>query len=187
MGEPEHISNLPVGGAGPSSDVVERLMPAVYDELRRVAASMLRGRKSLTIQPTALVHEAFMKLVAQRVGLVSEQSQLRALVALAMRRILIDHVRGRRTLKRGGERRAVSVDASLIAGPGVCNAESLDEALTRLEQEHPRIARLVIYRFFGDLSVVEAAERLGVSVSTAETDWRFGRAWLKRALREAWE
>lgn len=175
---------------GPNADQsanedVQRLMPIVYQELRRVAAAMLRGSGPLTIQPTALVHEAFMKLSGEHSSSLVEHEQVRALAALAMRRILIDHVRARRAHKRGSGQRAVSIDVSLLAARDHCDAEALDEALATLESEHPRVAQLVIYRFFGGLSVESAADRLGVSVSTAETDWRFARAWLKRRMAEA--
>lgn len=183
MDHPENNPNIEPT-RDPQEDV-SRLMPVVYEELRRVAASMLQSTGPLTIQPTALVHEAFMKLAGERSSTLAEHAQVRALAALAMRRILIDHVRQRRALKRGSGQRAVSLDVSLIAARGPCDAEALDEALATLETEHPRVANLVIYRFFGGLSVESAAERLGVSVSTAETDWRFARAWLKHRMSES--
>jgi RNA polymerase sigma-70 factor, ECF subfamily len=185
MANPESNPNFTADERQGTDDHAASLMPAVYAELRRVAASMLKREGPLTIQPTALVHEAFMRLAGDRSSGQAEESQFRALAALAMRRILVDHVRQRRAQKRGSGRRAVSIDVSLIAAQGSCDAGALDEALSVLEAEHPRIASLVIYRFFGGLSVDAAAQRLGVSVSTAETDWRFARAWLKRRMSES--
>lgn len=184
MANPESNPNKAIHEHRGANDQAASLMPAVYAELRRVAASMLQREGPMTIQPTALVHEAFMKLAGDRSSGQAEEAQFRALAAMAMRRILVDHVRQRRAQKRGSGRRAVSIDVSLIAAQGACDAGALDEALSVLEAEHPRIASLVIYRFFGGLSVDEAAQRLGVSVSTAETDWRFARAWLKRRMSE---
>ncbi|MDX2116259.1 MAG: ECF-type sigma factor [Planctomycetota bacterium] len=181
--DPDQNPNSPPPPA--DSDVVARLMPLVYDELRRMAASLLRREGPLTIQPTALVHEAFMKLASETGSSPSDHVHIRALAAVAMRRILIDHVRARQRVKRGGNMRAVSLDVALLPAGQPCSAETLDEAIGLLESEHPRAAQLVIFRFFGGLSVGEAADRLGISTSTAESDWRFGRAWLRRHLSGA--
>lgn len=181
MSEERSISDL----AAAEHDEASRLIPIVYEELRRVAASMLRRRVPLTIQPTALVHEAFMRLAKERNGCWNDESHFRALAALAMRRILIDHVRARKSLKRGGNRRAITMDVSMIAAGETCDVTALDDVLAKLEREHPRIAKLVIYRFFGELSVEQAATRLSIPVSAAEVDWRFAKAWIKRHLTGA--
>jgi RNA polymerase sigma factor (TIGR02999 family) len=163
---------------------VARLVPMVYDELRRIAAAMLRGDRARTLQPTALVHEAFLNMGAPSAGWADE-GHFRAIASLAMRRVLADHVRGRHGQKRGGGRRPVSLDVDAL-GTGVRHsAADLHAVLEELEALKPRVARLVIYRFFGDLSVQQAAERLAISLSTAEADWRFARAWLTQRLRES--
>lgn len=166
-----------------SDDEVSRLVPMVYDELRRIAAAMLRGKQFRTLQPTALVHEAFLNMNAPSAGWADE-GHFRAIASLAMRRVLADHVRGRNGQKRGGGKRPISLDVDAL-GTGVRhNAAELHAALEELEAFKPRVAQLVIYRFFGDLSVQQAAERLAISLSTAEADWRFARAWLTQRLRE---
>lgn len=184
--------------------LADRILPEVYDELRRLAAGILRGaggagparagggggvggaRAGVTLQPTLLVHEAWLKLGGSGVKWESE-GHFRAVAALAMRQVLADHARARRRLKRGGGRASVTLDTSMLGvdGPGSRTGPDLDRldvALEELERRSPRMARLVVYRFFGDLSVEDAARRLGVSVSTAEADWRFARAWLRRWL-----
>jgi len=164
-------------------DEAARLMPMVYDELRRIAAGMLRRSDSRTLQPTALVHEAFLNMGAPRDGWTDE-SHFRAIASLAMRRVLADHVRGRTAHKRGGGERPLSLDVNALGSGERHSAEGLHVALEELESSKPRVAKLVIFRFFGDLSVAQAAERLGISLSTAEADWRFARAWLTQRLRE---
>jgi RNA polymerase sigma factor (TIGR02999 family) len=147
---------------------------------------MLRARGSggpLTLQPTALVHEAFLKMAAQRTGCVDE-AHFRALASIAMRRVLADHMRARSSLKRGGGRRGGGLCLDTLGSGAACDAGALHEALEELEAMSPRVATLVIYRFFGDLSVAEAAARLGISESTAEADWRFARVWLQDRMRE---
>ncbi len=159
----------------------EAMLPVVYDELRRIAAGMLRQHGAMTIQPTALVHEAYLKLSSEHSSHWVDECHFRAVASIAMRRVLADHAKARRRLKRGGGRMPVTLHADL--GCGVeSDLTDVDEALDELEVSSPRVARLVIYRFFGDLSVAQAAERLGVSLSTAEADWRFARAWLKRRI-----
>jgi RNA polymerase sigma factor (TIGR02999 family) len=165
------------------AEAVDSLLPVVYDELRRIAAGLLRHRGPVSVQPTALVHEAFIRVAADCKGQFKDEAHFRAVASIAMRRVLADHVRGRSRLKRGGDRRAVSLDVNALGTGELHSAAELDAALEELEAASPRVARLVIYRFFGDLSVQQAAERLNVSLSTAETDWRFARAWLKRRLQ----
>ncbi len=138
----------------------------------------------MTLQPTALVHEAFLKMAAQKAGWADE-AHFRAIASIAMRRVLADHVRSRRAQKRGGAHRAVSFDVNSFGSTGSFSAAALDAALEELEASSPRVARLVVYRFFGDLNVQQAADRLDISLSTAESDWRFARAWLQQRLRES--
>lgn len=204
----DKVSEGADAGSGPAHGVpvaddaqVERLLPLVYHELRRIASSMLRAGPAMTIQPTALVHEAFLKLSREDSSSWNDESHFRAIASIAMRRILADHVRTRTRLKRGGDgggsggdgagssaEKAEAfrrIDLSLCADAvSLTSADPSDlhEALQDLEAASPRVAKLVIYRFFGDLDVHQAAERLGVSVSTAEADWRFAKAWLRRRL-----
>jgi len=161
----------------------------IYDELRRIAASMLRSRAQMSVQPTMLVHEAFLRVAADCKGEFNDEAHFRAIASLAMRRVLADHVRSRDRLKRGSGRlkrgsgrRALSLDVSALGTGELHGAAEVDAALEELKASSPRMAKLVVYRFFGDLSVQQAADRLNISLSTAEADWRFARAWLKRRL-----
>ncbi len=187
--EPRSDASSPEGQSQLDEGQAERLLPLVYHELRRIASSMLRTGPALTIQPTALVHEAFLKLSREDASYWNDESHFRAVASIAMRRILADHARTRGRLKRGGPAAgARRIDLTLCSDSlSLTHADPSDlhEALRDLEAASPRVARLVVYRFFGDLDVVQAAERLGVSVSTAEADWRFARAWLKRRLSDA--
>jgi RNA polymerase sigma factor (TIGR02999 family) len=176
--EPEN----PIPAPDDPDQAAARLVPIVYDELRRIAAGMLRKSGPMTLQPTALVHEAFLKVAAQQSGWADE-GHFRAIASIAMRRVLADHVRGRSGQKRGGGRQRISLDLNVLGTGEQHNAAELDAALEELESSSPRVARMVVFRFFGDLSVQQAAERLNVSVSTAEADWRFARAWFKQRLR----
>ncbi|HLP85701.1 MAG TPA: ECF-type sigma factor [Phycisphaerales bacterium] len=160
-----------------------QLMPLVYDELRRIATSLLSRKAGMTIQPTALVHEAYLKLSREHASQWNDESHFRAVASVAMRRVLADHVRSKNRIKRGGEveRLEMTLDQH-PDGEQPRDVELVHEALEELEAVAPRVARLVVYRFFGNLDVKQAADRLGVSLSTAEADWRFARAWLKHRL-----
>jgi RNA polymerase sigma factor (TIGR02999 family) len=163
----------------------ERLMPLVYDELRKIAAQMLaREEPGQTLQATALVHEAYLRLVGD--GPERHWDGHRhffAAAAEAMRRILIDRARNRRRQKRGGERRRVRIDldALLIDPPGD-DLLALDEALEALAREDPAGAELVRLRAFAGLTLGEAAEVLGIGRRTADRYWAYARAWLCDAL-----
>jgi RNA polymerase sigma factor (TIGR02999 family) len=152
------------------------LLPLVYNELRQLAAARLAGeRADHTLNPTALVHEAFLRLTGR--SFESRSHFLRA-AAEAMRRILVDHARSRAAQKRGGGNRRVPLDevGSWVESPD--QLLSLDEALARFAAEEPRKAELVVLRFFGGMTTPEAAQVLEVSVPTAERWWTFARAWL---------
>ncbi|MGE0480140.1 MAG: sigma-70 family RNA polymerase sigma factor [Phycisphaerae bacterium] len=168
------------GGAG-----AERLMPVVYDELRRLAASHLRRqRPGQTLQATALVHEAYLRLVDQTRVEWQSRAHFFAVAALAIRRIVIDQARARGSLKRGGNQARRGLDAALeiSADPPAVDLLALDEALDGFSREHPEKARVVELRYFGGLTVGETAEALGVTTRTVERYWEFARAWLFRAL-----
>lgn len=165
------------------------LFPRVYKELRRLAASYLRNeRSSATLQATALVNEAYLRLVDQTRVEWRGRTHFFAVAAQAMRRILVDHARARLREKRGGDlERVTFVEDVLQNGAneyGLEDLMALDEALTRLAELDPRQAQLVEQRFFGGLSVEEAAAELGISKRTAEGDWTHAKAWLSRQLSE---
>jgi RNA polymerase sigma factor (TIGR02999 family) len=164
---------------------MDRLFPLVYDELHRMARRALR-REHLdhTLGTTGLVHEAYLKLVDQtRVGW-RDRAHFFAVAALAMRRILVDYARRHRREKRGGGRRAVSLDESAISlDQRAENLMALDEALTRLGALSPRLGRVVECRFFGGLTEEEIAEALGVTTRTVKRDWAKARGWLYQELR----
>jgi RNA polymerase sigma-70 factor, ECF subfamily len=163
----------------------DRLLPLVYDEFRALARHYLaQERGNHTLQPTALVHEAYMKLVDQSRVDWQGRSHFFAVAAQAMRRILVDHARSRQREKRGGGRARVVLDEAVALSPQKDeDVIALDEALERLAALDPRQAKVVELRFFGGLSVEEVAHALGVSKRTVEGDWTFARAWLSRELR----
>lgn len=172
-----------------STEASERLFPLVYDELRRLAQSMLAGeRPGHTLQATALVHEAYMKLVGQRSVGWRGRADFMAVAAQAMRRILVDHARGRNREKRGGGAGRMSLDdAAAVYQERAMDLVALDEALTRLAAMDERKARLVELRFFGGMTMDEAAAMLEIPLRTAERDWTAARAWLRAALEERTE
>ncbi|MBX9583513.1 MAG: sigma-70 family RNA polymerase sigma factor [Gemmataceae bacterium] len=151
--------------------------PAVYDELRRLAAAHLAGeRPGHTLDATALVHEAYLRLAGHQ-SFESRSHFLRA-AAEAMRRILVDHARAKLAGKRGGGRRRVPLDEGVRWAESPDRLLDLDDALARLAADEPRKAELVVLRFFGGMTIPEAAAALGVSAPTAERWWAFARAWL---------
>ena len=163
------------------------LFPLIYGELRKVARRYLgRERQNHTLQPTALVHEAWMKLQNERGGEWQGRTHGLALAAQAMRRLLVDHGRHQKRQKRGGGMQNVALDdllqAATTSGVPVEDLLTLEAALTKLEAIDARAAQVVILRFFSGLSVPEVAEHLQVSSRTVEADWTHARAWLKREL-----
>jgi RNA polymerase sigma factor (TIGR02999 family) len=163
-----------------------KLIPVVYDELRRLAGSyMRRERVDHTLQATALVHEAYLKLVEQRSVDWQSRAHFFGVAAQLMRRILIDHARGHTRQKRGGEQKKVSLDEAFVFSERQADELlAVDDSLKRLEEIDPRQARVVELRFFGGLSVEEAAEVLGVSPKTVKRDWSVAKAWLYADLKE---
>lgn len=172
-------------------EALDRLMPLVYGELRRLAARSLQGeRKDHTLQPTALVHEAFLRLAGGAVPRWQDRVHFFAVAAQVMRRLLVDHARARRTDKRGGGVRPLPLTAALDVGsPEAGDPElllALDEALVELAVHDPRKARIVELRFFGGLTIEETAEVLEVATSTVILEARLARAWLfRRIVKEA--
>ena len=168
----------------PPEDGPDGILPIVYAELRRLAASYLsRERQGHTLQPTALVHEAYVRLIDQRQIDWNNRAQFIGLAAVMMRRILVNHARERIADKRGGGAEHVPLT---LAGEGIgapeVNLLDLHEALTDLTATDPRKGRIVELKFFGGLTTAEIAEHLGLSVATVERDWKFARAWLYRAM-----
>jgi RNA polymerase sigma factor (TIGR02999 family) len=159
------------------------LLPHVYDELRKLAAAKLASEKpGHTLDATALVHEVFLKLGGER-SFASRSEYLKA-AAQAMRRILVDHARARNAAKRGGGRRVELETDQLAVTPRDDGIEALDEALSRLAVEQPKLAELVQLRHFGGLTLAQCAEVLGISPRTADTWWAYARAWLTVELKE---
>ncbi len=166
-----------------------RLMAIVYDELRATAGGLMSyERQDHTLQPTALVHEAAARLIGDAAfDGVSDRRHFFAIMATAMRRILIDHARSRNAQRRGGEQRRMPLDAAveLVESQNRVNLIELDEALSRLQAMSPRQFQIVEMRFFGGFEMAEIAELLDVSLSTVEKDWRVAKAWLAGQLRES--
>ena len=163
---------------------LDRLLPQIHDELRKLAAGYLRKeRPDHTLQPTALVNEAFLKLVDQRAVKWQNRAHFFGIAAQAMRRILVDHARANAASKRGGALRKVPLDdAAVIDRVGDVDLLALDEALTRLAAMDPQQSRIVELRFFGGLSIEETAEVLRVSPGTVMRDWTMAKAWLRREI-----
>ena len=165
-------------------EALDAVWPEVYQELRRLAAYYVRGeRADLTLQPTALVHEAYVRLLREAYTSWQNRAHFCAIAANAMRQILVEQARAHRALKRGGDHlRVTLVDDAAVAPAGDPDVEALDQALEVLASLEPRQARLVELRYFGGLTIEEAAEHLGVAPATAKRDWAVARAWLRRRL-----
>jgi len=163
---------------------LDELMPLVYDELHRLAARYLRGeRPGHTLQTSALVNEAYLRLAGREETQWQNRAHFFAIAAQAIRRILVDHARRRRNKKRGGDAPRVSFDEGLIVSTErAAELVALDDALARLAEIAPRKSQLVELRFFGGLSIEETAEVLKVSPGTVMRDWTFAKAWLLREI-----
>ena len=171
---------------GGESSAAEELTPLLYDQLRQLAGTMLsEERAGHTLQPTALVHEAYLKLIDQQRVSQQDHAAFLGLAAMIMRRVLVDHARARKRLKRGGGAKRMTMhDQYAVWTPtesGV-DVERLETALSELEALDQRKARLVELRFFCGLSENAAAETLGVSRATAAREWRLARSWIQREL-----
>jgi RNA polymerase sigma factor (TIGR02999 family) len=161
----------------------DQLLPLLYAELRAIAERhMQRERAEHTLQPTALVHEAFLRLTSGSAIEFADRAHFLRAASAVMRRVLVDHARARNAAKRG-DALCVTLDESLVAAPDrSVDMLVLDDALTRLAAAEPRCAQVVELRFFAGLEVPEVAEALGTSTATVKRDWRFARAWLAREL-----
>jgi len=165
-------------------EALDQLMPLVYDELHRLAGAYLRSeRREHTLQPTALVNEANLKLVRQRNIQWQNRAQFFGVAAQLMRRILVDHARANSADKRGGDRVNVSLkNIGAFGTQPTTDVLALHDVLNRLAEIDPDQSRIVELRFFGGLTIEEAAEVMQVSHSTVEREWKIAKAWLKREL-----
>jgi RNA polymerase sigma-70 factor, ECF subfamily len=165
----------------------EELAPLIYEQLRLIAARRLRNeRPDHTLQATALVHEAYVKLAGQRGARWQNRAQFFAVASQAMRRILVDYARTRRRTKRGGNQVRVTFDDVSIASPQISEEIlAVDESLTRLENFDSRLARIVELRYFAGLTTEQAAEALGISAKTVTREWKVAKAWLLAELKES--
>jgi len=166
---------------------LERLLPMIYDECRRIASRQLRHEhREHTLDPTALVHEAYLRLVDQRSATWENRAQFFGVVAQVMRRILVDYARARYAKKRGGSAVLVSLEAAAAepSDPQVADIIAIDEALGRLAARDPDQVRIIELRFFAGLSVEETAHVLARSPRTVKREWRLAKAWLYQELKK---
>ncbi len=182
-------SRLLARAAAGDDKAASRLLPLVYDELRRLAGSYLRReRPGQTLQATALVHEAYMRLVKPGDQPWTGRTHFLAIAAVSMRQVLVDRARRRHAAKRGGERQRITLDEGLLPAPAAdagVDLVLLDRALTQLAALDPQQARIVELRYFGGLTVEETAEVMNSSPATVKRHWALARAFLKKALAAA--
>jgi RNA polymerase sigma factor (TIGR02999 family) len=179
-----NITELLAGYARGDKEVLDKLMPIVYDELRRQASRYLRREQAgHTLQTTALIHEAYVRLVDQRHVQWQNRAHFFGIAAQMMRRILVDHARTKKRVKRGGSDVKVSLaDATIPVKQRDLDVVALDEALNRLAEIDEQQSRVVELRFFSGLTVEETAEVMGISPATVKRDWSMAKAWLHREL-----
>ena len=183
MGE-EQLTQLLAAWSDGDSTALERLLPLVYADLRRIAARQLRSeRPDHTLSATAVVHEAYVRLVGQRQVRLEDRAAFFAAAATQMRRILVDHARRRSAAKRGGHEMRVTLDEEIAAGSGRdLDLLALDHALEELAAVDPRVARIVELRFFGGLSLEDTAAAMDLSRRTVVREWALARGWLHQRL-----
>ena len=182
----EQVTQLLIDWSNGDKAAVDKLIPLVYDELRRLARYyMRRERAGATLQTTALVNEAYMRLVDQKNVQWQNRAHFFAIAAQLMRRILIDRARKRYNSKRGGDVRKVSLDQAAIVSTGRSgDLVALDEALTDLEAIDQRKSKVVELRFFGGLNIEETAEVMSISPATVQREWSMAKAWLYREISQ---
>ena len=184
-GNEQNITELLLAWNEGNREALDKLMPLVYDELHRQAARFLRRERSdHTLQTTALIHEAYLKLIDQREANWESRTHFFAIAANLMRRILVDYARSKKREKRGGDYLILPLEeAEAVAGKEKSiDLMAIDEALTKLEKIDQRQAKIVELRYFGDLTLEETAQALGVSRTTVADDWAMAKAWLHREL-----
>ena len=184
---PQGITQLLERWSEGDEEALAELMPLVYDELHRLAGAYLRReRREHTLQPTALVNEAYLKLVRQHNIRWQNRAQFFGVAAQLMRRILVDHARSNFAMKRGGDRVNVSLkNIGAVDRQAEADVLALHDVLNRLAEIDPDQSRIVELRFFGGLTIEEAAEVMQVSHSTVEREWKIAKAWLKRELTKS--
>jgi RNA polymerase sigma factor (TIGR02999 family) len=184
MSPPESVTQLLIAWNGGDKDALDKLLPIVYDELRRQAARYLRReRAGHTLQTTALIHEAYLRLIDQKSVHWQNRAQFFGIAAQMMRRILVDHARTKHRAKRGGSDIRVSLtDATKVTKDPDLDLVELDEALNRLAEIDPQQSRIVELRFFSGLNVEETAAALQISPATVKRDWKVAKAWLHREI-----
>jgi RNA polymerase sigma factor (TIGR02999 family) len=177
------VSQLLADWAARDPGALDRLVPIVYDELRRLAHYHMQGeRAGHTLQTTALVNEVYLRLAGIKGLQWRDRAHFFAMAGTLMRRVLVDYARWQRREKRGGGVAAISLDGQAIAAAPAVDIEALDEALQRLAAVDPQQCRVVELRFFGGLSIEETAEALGISPATVKRDWTTARTWLHHEL-----
>ncbi len=184
---PQHVTELLLAWGGGDKSALDRLIPIVHDELHRIARACMAGEKAgHSLQATALVNEAYLRLIETRGVNWQNRAHFLAMAARLMRRILVDFARSKQYLKRGGGAVRVTLvdDVALSAEPGR-DLVALDDALEALAKVDERKSRVIEMRFFGGLSVNETAEALHMSPETVMRDWKLAKAWLLRQLRAA--
>ena len=183
---PRDVTQWLIDWRNGKQEALAQMMPLVYNELRRLAQRYLqRERPDHTLQATALVHEAYLRLVDQRQAQWQNRAHFFGLAAQMMRRILVDHARHHHAAKRGGAEPKLSLDEAVwVSAEHATDLTALDDALTRLAVLDPQQSRLVELRFFGGLTIDETAEVLGVSPATVKREWRLARAWLYREFHQ---
>jgi RNA polymerase sigma factor (TIGR02999 family) len=181
---PDEITDLLLAWSRGDANAGDRLLPAIYADLHRQASSAMRREgEEHTLQPTALVHEAYMRLVDQKRVVWKNRSQFFGVASQMMRRVLVDHARERLAAKRGAGRVQVSLSGvDAVSGSDDAEVIALHEALERLARFDDRQARIVELRYFGGLDIEEAAQALGISPATVKREWTIARAWLRREL-----
>lgn len=182
---PSEITQMLIELTDGNQEVVNHILPHIYDELKRLASSYLRRERSdHTLQPTALVHEAYMKLVDQKRVQWQNRAHFFGIAAQVMRRILMDHARKHQADKRGGEAEKLPIEEEILVVSHDRSAElvALDDALHTLASMDEQKAKIVELRYFGGLSIEETAEVMGVSVPTINRQWRMAKAWLYSQL-----
>ena len=185
MRSSEGITQLLIDWGDGDQAALEKLMPLVYSELRRLASNYLRReRAGHTLQPTALVNEAYLKLIDQRNAKWQNRAHFFGISAQLMRRILVDHARQHQAGKRGGsdQQRVSITNVEKLANEPEVDLLALNEALDELARMDPQQGRIVELKFFGGLQIDEIAEVLGIGHATVERDWKMARAWLRRQL-----
>jgi RNA polymerase sigma-70 factor, ECF subfamily len=182
----EQVTRLLSEVSGGNRAAVDELLPVVYRELKRLAGAQLRGESpGHTLQATALVHEAYLKLIDQRDVTWQNRAHFFGVAAQVMRRVLLDYAKAKHRLKRGGHVHKTSLDEALVVAENrASDLVVIDVALQELEALDPRQGKVVELRFFGGLSVEETAEVMGISTATVKREWAMARAWLYRKLAE---